>query len=190
MKPCDNGHYYDQSKNSSCPYCSSANKLDIVHRKTEVYEKRDIDKSKIDKDVTQFFRDDDSANEELLTAGWIVVTKGKRRGKSYMISYGMNSIGRGKSNHICIDNRDNSISREKHCSIVYDFDNRLFFIGHDEGRYLTYLNGEMVSALTSLKNHDQIKIGATEFIFVALCGDDFQWEEHTEEENKVIKDEH
>lgn len=186
MKPCDNGHYYDQNKNTSCPYCTPAHKLDVIDRKTEVYQKREISNNEVPKDVTQLLSSDNSAQNELLTVGWIIITQGKRKGKSYVITYGMNSIGRGNNNHIRIDNNDNSISRERHCSIIYDFENKLFFIQHHEGRYLTYLNGELVTTVVPLKNHEKIKIGATEFIFVALCGDDFQWEEY---DYKEMKDE-
>jgi len=194
MKSCDNGHYYNQDKNSECPYCNktSVNLPNIGSDESEhtqmvdIQTTKDIEKLNLEDDETTMMlstpsklpKEDNTILKMVELAGWIVIISEKGKGSVYNITYGMNIIGRAKSNEISIDNNDISISREKHSSIIYDFENNLFFIQHYDGKYLTYLNGKMVVGLTQLKAYDKIKIGKTEFIFVPLCGDSFKWEDN------------
>jgi len=112
-------------------------------------------------------------------AGWIVIVSDNDKGNYYPITFGFNSIGRGSNNHIVIDS-DNSISREKHASIIYDYSNNVYYIKHEDGKYLTYLNGEVVLETKKLKEFDKIKIGNTELLFVPLCGENFKWDDKNE----------
>ena len=192
MGSCENGHYYDQHKNSSCPYCTNSQSgldiqdtvgVDTELKETRVYKgarrassqnqtKMMVFGKTIEEEVT--IRRD---KESVQIAGWIVITSEQYQGESFVITYGMNTIGReGEKNHISLNNRDNSISREKHASIIYDFENNKFFIQHNDGKFLTYINKQLVSGLTELNAYDKIKIGKTELIFVPLCGEQFQWE--------------
>ncbi len=132
---------------------------------------------------TQYIRNSKTITEEanqqqqaeVVLAGWIViVSEGLNKGKYYPISFGFNKIGREESNDIVIKG-DNSISREKHSIIIYDYSNNNFFLKHEDGKYLTYLNGDVVLETKKLEPFDKIKIGNTEFIFIPLCGDKFQW---------------
>ena len=178
---CSNGHYYDSNKYNTCPYCDESKptlyqRIDELNEETQVLsmsKKQEMNTEPIDSETTQMLQKTKTKVLELV--GWIVITSEEGKFKAYTISYGMNRIGRSSSNDISIENGDVSISREKHASIIYDFENNLFFIQHHEGKYLTYLNGQMIYALTSLKAYDKIKIGRTEFVFVPLCGDDFRW---------------
>lgn len=204
MKPCNNGHYYDQDKNSSCPYCSDSDSglSDIedssgtehvpnteAKENTAIYNRRGGQGNSNDGATQMIFgggatssthNPPDSNSEPVQIAGWIVITSEKGKGSSFVITYGMNTIGRSYENHINIDNGDGSISRLKHTSIIYDFENNQFFIQHHDGKYLTYLNKKLVGGLTELNAYDKIKIGKTEFVFVPLCGEHFQWEDEHE----------
>ena len=194
MTPCEKGHYYDQNNHSFCPYCTdSSNTLEDIEsiEKTMVYRKREasaieeVPKTEMlisNKSVSE----DDfvTGNEVELTAGWIVVTSLKGRGRNYTLTYGLNTLGRSSSNHISIDNGDNSISRKKHATLIYDFENRVFYIQHNDGKYLSYLNGVLVSGLMELKAEDRIKIGHTEFLFIPLCGEKFSWDTEEQENDK------
>jgi len=190
MKSCDNGHYYNEDKEDKCPYCSNSNSIldNIGNDNNEMTQVINLNqKQKVNEEAF----DTEEATMMLKTktvpltkelnivelAGWIVIISEIGRGCVFNITYGMNTIGRGASNQISIDNGDSSISREKHSSIIYDFENNLFFIQHHDGKYLTYLNKKMILSSTELHAYDKIKIGKTEFIFVPLCGDKFKWED-------------
>lgn len=206
MKPCNNGHYFDQDKHNNCPYCTDSNSglsdiedssgtehilnTEVKDGKTEIFNNRGRANNGDDGATQMIFNTPPSVKngetpsnntEPIQIAGWIVITSDKGKGTSFMIAYGMNTIGRGHENHIHIENGDGSISRVKHTSIIYDFENNQFFIQHHDGKYLTYLNKKLVGGLTELNAYDKIKIGKTEFVFVPLCGDYFQWEDEHED---------
>ena len=185
---CENGHYYNSSMDK-CPYCidtilvdipkdldsmsSKGNESDIElscassssqDDKTTLLAKN-VDKSKVNSNSSHV--------AEL--AGWVVILTDKSKAKSYNVTFGFNTIGRGSSNHIVLD-FDSSISREKHASIIYDYNNNLFFIKHEDGKYLTYLNDKVIIDTQELKSHDVITIGETKLLFIPLCSDKFQWD--------------
>ncbi len=197
---CDRGHYYSKSL-GECPICKNNSTgtvlLDIGNsqepKKREVPKRREdpeaIKKIKESKEIstskTQYIstseedkKDDDNdiVDEAVVLAGWLVITSSKGKGRSYPITFGFNSIGRGDSNHINITNQDNSISRDKHAIIIYDYSNNLYFLKHEDGKFLTYLNNNVVMETKKLESFDMIKIGNTEFLFVALCNDKFKWD--------------
>jgi len=195
---CDKGHYYDSSY-GKCPTCSGSgstvledigNSGDKSHQikknnQTEVFNLKGNekpvkkqtsqtvymrpDKTQIDEEVIQH------RAKEVILAGWVVITSDIGKGDSFPVTFGFNSIGRGDSNHISL-REDSSISREKHTSIIYDYSNNIYFIKHEDGKFLTYLNGELALDTKELKAFDTIKVGNTELLFVPLCGEQFKWD--------------
>lgn len=108
--------------------------------------------------------------------GWLVVVRGPGLGQSVPIGVGMNSLGRDVSSRIALPFGDRMISGTDHARIIYDEDNRLFYIAHDRGKSITKLNGEMVATMLQLNNYDIIEITkGTRLRFVAFCTADFDW---------------
>ena len=197
MVTCDNGHYYDEEKYPTCPYCTNTSGIDIQTKKTEVADgDNEFEKTAIyggqpmgeDEEKTAYYSPGSvkvsaeqpqkhSDEEPILLSGWLTIISEKGKGRSYTLTFGMNTIGRSESNHIAIQNGDTSISREKHAIIIYDYENNIFFIKHGEGQYLSYLNGEVLLETKQLRANDRIKIGSTELIFIPLCSDKFNWKD-------------
>lgn len=107
--------------------------------------------------------------------GWLVVTKGPGKGASMQVGYGVNSLGRNPGNRIAVNFGDTGITGKNHAEIRYDPVARRFRVAHRDGINLTYLNGEEVDGLMTLKAGDVIRIAATELRFVPFCGEDFDW---------------
>ena len=107
--------------------------------------------------------------------GWLVITKGPGKGASVQIGYGVNSLGRNPGNRLAISFGDSGISGKNHAEIRYDPVARRFRVAHRDGVNLTYVNGEEIDGLVTLKAGDVIKIAATELRFVPFCGEDFDW---------------
>ena len=195
---CENGHYYDSSL-GKCPYCANSISVDIpdivstpLNNDKKVKTKlADIPKSSHRKEENKIMDtktiyipngdinnidDKESVEDNIITlAGWLVVISDNNKGRSYNITFGFNTLGRTINNHIVLD-FDNSISREKHASIIYDYANNRFFIKHEDGKYLTYLNDEVILETKELKAYDIIKIGNTKLLFVPLCNEQFKWD--------------
>ena len=72
---------------------------------------------------------------------------------------------------------DNEIDRKNHTIIVYDDKklNTMLLPGDSSG--LAYLNDEPVYVPTELKPYDIISMGKSRFLFVALCGTNFSWDD-------------
>ncbi len=112
--------------------------------------------------------------------GWIVIAKGYGRGRSLSLGYGMNGIGRGKTERICLDFGDETISKSTHAVVTYDPRGRKFYLQHGGGKNLTYLNDEPVLVPTQLLGNEEILLGETILRFVPLCGETFDWQDETE----------
>lgn len=112
--------------------------------------------------------------------GWLVCIQGGNFGESFCIYSGNNSIGRNNSNRIVVD-KDMSISREKHSSLVYEPKKRNFFIQPGSGRGITYLNEEDVFETKKLTANDIIEIGNSKLMFIPLCSEKFSWEDRIKE---------
>ncbi|MEJ6402965.1 FHA domain-containing protein [Yoonia sp. 2307UL14-13] len=109
--------------------------------------------------------------------GWIVVADGPGRGESFSLFAGMSQIGRGEDQSVQLDFGDNSISRTNHAAIVYDPEEKEFTLGHGGKSNIVRLNDKPLISNETLKSGDVMRIGETVLRFVALCGDDFNWDD-------------
>ena len=104
-----------------------------------------------------------------------MVTKGPGRGSATQLGYGWNSIGRDSSQRICLDFGDSQISRLNHAKILYDPRARKFSLTLGEGTNPTYVRGQALLAPTEIHSGDEIQVGETDLLFIALCGEKFDW---------------
>ena len=112
--------------------------------------------------------------EEEPVCGWLVCIQGARVGKDSRIHNGKNFVGRGDDMDIQILG-DNEINRRNHAVIVYDQKKRNTVILPGDSAGLAYLRGEAVYVPAQLNPYDTIEMGKSRFIFVPLCGQNFEW---------------
>lgn len=122
---------------------------------------------------TRFIREGEVDTDPV--AGWIVIVKGPGRGGFRPVFVGMNAVGRGEDQRVCLDFGDESISREEHAFITYDDEARTFYLQHGGKSNLVRLGSKPVLSPTELKPNDIFRIGNTTLRFVACCGPDFSW---------------
>ncbi len=108
--------------------------------------------------------------------GWLVCVKGPNRGKDYRLHSGTNFIGRSKEMDVCIEH-DQTISKRNAAMLTYDDRSKMFFIQKGEVRNLMYLNGKPALSVVDIHKFDRIEIGATELVFIPLCGEEFNWQD-------------
>lgn len=110
--------------------------------------------------------------------GWVMVMDGPGKGAALSLGYGMNSIGRSKTERINLDFGDEQISRSQHAIITYDPRGRKYFVQHGGGKNLTYINEDQpVLTPLELKGGEEIVLGSTKLRFVPFCGKDFDWQD-------------
>ena len=113
---------------------------------------------------------------------FVMVAKGPGFGEAFAIKSGMSQIGRGEDQAIRLDFGDMAISRSNHAAIVYDPKEHSFLLGHGGKSNIVRLNGKPVVSTSDLTNGDEIEIGETRMRFVALCSNEFNWENAEREE--------
>ena len=178
MKQCDNGHFYDELRFDSCPYCqeSGAGKtvaafsvgktVAAVPGGTPSYgadagKTVGIIKKKIGIDPA---------------VGFLVCVAGPHRGADYKLVAGRNFIGRATAMDVALTD-DDTVSRESHALVTYDVKHNRFSLSPGQGRGITYCNDEQVEMVRPLNAYDVIEVGKSQLLFLPLCGERFQWNE-------------
>lgn len=201
IKRCNKGHWYDTSVSKACPHCkqeseklgirlndieeddrtisiaeagiSLGKELDaIIGNASGVMPSRAEPQSDDDKTISFGFFG--TAKVQPVT-GWLVCMTGKERGKDFRLHVGKNFIGRSQSMDVVLVD-DKKISRNKHCSVIYDPKGDLFYVSA-EGGNLVYLNDELLETSKELEEDDKITIGDTRLVFIPFSRGKRKWEE-------------
>lgn len=197
MVQCPNGHYYNAALHSKCPECGGSGLghtepvADVSMGGKDKFPKTEplngggsgtfqetVNVSTLSEDASEH---SDDHIQDCVTppngadpaVGWIVCIEGPARGIDYRLHSGYNYIG-SYTGDIRIQG-DMEISRKDHALIAYDGSERVFYIGPAGGRELIKVNGKTVITAAELKSYDIITIGGTKLMFVALCGEGFDW---------------
>ena len=159
LERCPNGHVYNARRYGKiCPYCNMKLAGEDEEKKPVGFEP-----------PVELLEE-----EEEPVCGWLVCIQGARVGKDYRIHNGKNFVGRGDDMEIQILG-DNEINRRNHAVIVYDQKKRNTVILPGDSAGLAYLRGEAVYVPAQLNPYDTIEMGKSRFIFVPLCGQNFEW---------------
>ena len=192
---CKNGHFYNRDKFEKCPFCGSAenNRSEPEKVDDEVTQALEAEAALADDGPTEAyfeFEHEKQEKEELPEApvlpsshvpagvtepvvGWLVCMSGAERGRDYRLCEGRNLLGSAESMDIRIAG-DDGVSRENHCSVIYDPRSGKYLLIGGEGEQLT-LNGEEIDGSAGMKDGDIIGIGDTQLCFVAYCTDERKW---------------
>lgn len=157
---CPNGHVYNARRYGDiCPYCSRKMPQAIVGRKTAVFGTP----AKLREDGTR------------PVCGWLVCIEGTGLGNDYKIHIGKNFISSGAGRDIRIEG-DNGGSCGKCAIIVYDTETKKTVILPEDFEGAVYVNEKAVYVPGELQPYDVIRFGKNRFLFVPLCGTNFDWE--------------
>jgi len=194
LKRCENGHYFDPAKHTTCPSCGVQNiNFEPTRKKDEIKLADTLPQAPAGgAGVTAPAgggapkpprAGEDGKTVSLIhkkagidpVVGWLVCVEGADRGRDYRIRSEKNFIGRGESMDVAIRG-DETVSRENHAVVSFNPKARQFKLHPGDSRGLVYLNGEEVDHPSPLKAGDHIELGQTKLLFVPLCDDTFTWE--------------
>jgi hypothetical protein len=192
MQRCEQGHYYDASINRRCPDCGIPG-LDVSPTRPVVVPAppaKDPGKNIPAPPPTRpaavppirAARENDNstigvagpgANDPVV--GWLIGIDGVNKGRDFRIYSEGNTIGRDVQNRISIQG-DMGIHRDKHALLTYDplSEDAAYYIQSGD-LSITRLNNQPVLQPTRLRAYDIIRIGNSQFLFVPLCNERFQW---------------
>lgn len=74
---------------------------------------------------------------------------------------------------ICLED-DLAITRDNHCSVIYDDKNGQFLVKPSVGT-VTYLNGNILLSAEIIKTGDRIRVGQSTLELVAFCNGEKKW---------------
>lgn len=192
---CNNGHFYESEQYLACPFCGghgsieNENLTDVfddldVHSKLTVMDGISNDRE-LAKQLTQHYLEEVEENDKTIglffnaegvqpVVGWLVCEDGPERGNSYKIVSGRNFIGRSHKSDIVIYD-DQSISREKHCSVIFEPKTCNFYVMPSE-QTITLLNGDTLTDAVCITDDDVISIGKSKFRMIPYCKKGREWD--------------
>ncbi|MEN1760266.1 FHA domain-containing protein [Anoxynatronum sibiricum] len=182
---CNNGHYYDASKHSGCPYCG-VQSLDIDIQKTMAKRPTPPPAAGGKGAPAQEGRTMGVFHKKMgidPVVGWFVCIEGADRGRDYRIVAEKNFVGRSNTMDICIEG-DETISRENHTIVSYNPKDHKFRLYPGDGRGLVYLNDEELVMPAVLNPYDVIELGETRLMFLPFCGEAFTWKKKASSETE------
>lgn len=202
---CKNGHWYDPNMHRSCPHCKRASEqlslaLDDVVEDDRTVSIAEVDLSLgeqlgrvMEEPILNVANDIVNLEEELTDSdktvsfgffdlegvvpvvGWLVCIRGEERGKDYRLHTGKNFIGRSHSMDVVLVD-DKTISRDRHCSVIYDPVSTKFYL-LSEGGNIVYHNGRIVETASEIRNGDIVIVGHTALAFIPYCQEGRTWDE-------------
>ena len=162
MRQCDNGHFYDESRFDSCPYCQegagvgktvAAGTVGKTVAAVPGGAAPEADRGKTVGIIKKKIGIDPAV-------GFLVCVSGPHRGADYKLVAGRNFIGRAAAMDVALAD-----------------DDTVFSLSPGQGRGITYCNDEQVEMVRPLKAYDVIEVGKSQLLFLPLCGEQFQWNE-------------
>ena len=182
MKQCDNGHFYDEARFESCPYCKENTGIGKTMAAAD-----------IGKTVAAFPGNPAAAAATAFDSGktvavmkkkigidpavgFLICIEGPHRGTDFRLVSGRNFIGRAAAMDVSLPD-DDTVSRESHALVTYDAKHNAFSLSPGQGRGITYCNDEQVEMVRPLKAYDIIEVGKSRLLFLPLCSQQFQWSE-------------
>lgn len=124
-----------------------------------------------DEKTVAFYDNEDVSNDPVV--GWIVPISGSSKGKSFMLRAGINFIGKEPSVDVLLTDDMNILGR--HATVAYDPNSGKFFVSPVTQGALVFLDNQQILATTELKNKQVVTVGNTQLMFVAFCGERFNW---------------
>ena len=197
MVKCPNGHFYDPSRYSSCPFCmqkkdAQYTKESAVHVQPGMFppEANHIPAGaypyanvNANANANVNIRRDDQATvaygagsfRNNPPCGFLICYAGPHIGTYHPIHFERNTIGRSMEMDIPLMD-DLGISRNKHAILSFDPKSQHFTLIPDPEKSIIYVNGEECVSPIQLKAYDRIEVSETGLIFLPLCGEQFSWE--------------
>jgi len=198
MNQCNEGHFFDETKYPSCPYCSV--NLDAgmsTAAKTVAVQRGAVPAGELmgDSNKTVPLRPHEPAAQTGPVAspttvrlvrptsakidpvvGWLVAIEGPEAGQDFRLHAEKNFVGRDIAMDVALS-RDEAVSRQKHATVVLEPKQRHFWLLPGDESGLVYLNGEVTYTPAKLQPSDVIQLGNSKLMLVPFVGEAFQWPE-------------
>ena len=190
VERCTNGHFFDSDKFPECPHCKNelpTNTRQGLNEGKTMFGPSDPgiaaaavrQQVKIDMGGPAAGPKDEKTVGVFRTqkgydpvVGWLVCIEGNEKGRDHRLHAGRNFIGRGLKSDIALAD-DAQISRDDHCSVVFEPNKGVFAIVRGDGEVM--IDGKSLSGSRTLAGDEVIEIGASRFVFIPFCKEGRSW---------------
>ncbi|GAB4409891.1 MAG: hypothetical protein OHK0021_19620 [Bryobacter sp.] len=181
MVRCPQGHYFEPEKHTSCPYCGVGTALESAPGKTRaIPQAGPVGAPPVMSPLasgsnpakTRSLHQSESGTEPVV--GWLVCIAGPDRGRDWRLRAEKNLIGRGSHMDVAVAG-DDTISREKHATVLYDPKKATFWLLPGEASGIVYRNDEIVHSPVALAPDDVIELGKTKLVLVPFLSSHREW---------------
>ncbi len=186
LERCENGHFYDAERYSSCPFCDQKDPITgtVIIEDQPVTPQTDPIASLTEPRETEttvgYFPEAIGAEP---VVGWLVCVAGNHVGEDFKLKAGRNFIGRNSSMDVALTG-DASVSRDRHAILLYEPRNNQFVVQPGDARELSYLNDNVILNAAEINAYDRLTLGKTTLVFIPLCTERFRWEDWVKKEEK------
>jgi hypothetical protein len=197
MIQCNEGHFYDPARHSSCPWCAKPFDLEpAADVKTTPLRPSLDDAGKTTPLNVAPPAAEDPKTTPLYVAkplnvppptaaapearpvdpvvGWLVAVEGPERGKDFRLHAERNFVGRAADMDVSLA-LDARVSRFRHAIVTFEPRKKVFYLSPGDASGLVYLNGDLLDRTTQIGPDDQIEIGDSKLRLVPFVGDTFNW---------------
>lgn len=177
---CEKGHFYDDEKYAQCPICEKGapeESLTVaINRQVENYAAQYVqhhaDHQYVETDKEKTIGISSHRAEQKYTVGWLVCIQGTDKGRDFRLYAGFNRIGRGYDNDIVL--KDMQVSRENHCSVIYEEKKNRFYLMPEHGN-MVYRDKILLQQAEEITEGSVIQIGESELELVVFCRGERRW---------------
>ncbi len=173
MIRCPQGHFFDQEKHDSCPWCSlseeeqpqgqeKTRKLDLERPHPPTPPPSPVPSPAGGPKTRRLDQTEDGIRPVM---GWLVCVEGPDKGSDYRLHTGKNFLGRDPSMDVCI-RRDRAVSRLRHAVVTFEPKKGAFWLQPGDSEGLVYLDDELVSAHTQIAPDQVIEVGDSRLVLV------------------------
>lgn len=194
MIQCNDGHFYDEGKYSTCPYCAVGSEMAMGSSAKTVALNRNPEAlpASADANKTVPLRPGappptapaaspktvrlvrPSAAQIDPVVGWLVAVDGPECGQDFRLHAEKNFVGRDNTMDVALC-RDEAVSRQKHATVVFEPQKQQFWLLPGDESGLVYLNGEVTYTAVKLNPRDTIQLGTSKLVLVPFVDDSFRW---------------
>ncbi len=179
---CENGHFFDNEKFDRCPHCDNPlpKRRSLSEEMTRFEPNAAAGGARIKIPMPAAGQQEEKTVGLYRAAmgiepvvGWLVCTEGREKGRSYPLHVGRNFVGRSIRSDVAIPD-DEQISREDHCSVVFEPKSCQFLLARGLGEVLL-LEGKALESSARLRDGDCIDMGSCRFVFIPFCKEGRSW---------------
>ncbi|HEX4802277.1 MAG TPA: FHA domain-containing protein [Myxococcaceae bacterium] len=193
MIRCAEGHFFDPSKHTACPWCALPADAGPGSEKTRPLRPVVAEmgppplpgavppppvfpppQPAVAPAATRRLGTESGIGKPDPVVGWLVVLDGPDRGRDYRLHSEKNFIGRAPHMDVCIAS-DDTVSRERHGVIIFDPKKQVFWVLPGDSSGLVYLNGEIVHSPSQINRDDVLEIGHSKLVLIPFCGEKYSW---------------